>query len=73
MGFVKHSWDGMPFIEDKTMFRAICFARKMTKEGMGAGLAISKAARYYELPESDVAHWMGKCAAARKKHRGRIR
>lgn len=49
----------MDYIEDKDVYKAVMFARKMKQEGMSMGLAIYKAARYYGVNQQDVAHYMG--------------
>jgi hypothetical protein len=54
-------------IKDKTVFKAVSFARKMKSEGMAIGLAIYKAAKYYKVSQRDVAQEMGKLANAYKQ------
>ena len=49
----------MEYIEDKDVYKAVCYARKLKRDGMNAGLAIYKASRYYKVDSSDVAHYMG--------------
>ena len=49
----------MNFIEDKDVYAAVCFARRMIREGTNVGLAIYRASTYYEVSSSEVAHFIG--------------
>ena len=49
----------MEYIKDKDVYKAVMFARSMHREGMGMGLAIYKASRYYKVDQQDVAYYMG--------------
>lgn len=49
----------MEYIEDKDVFKAVSFARKLYREGVPIGLAVYKASRYYHVDQTDVAHYMG--------------
>lgn len=49
----------MDYIADKTLYKAVMFARKMTREGRSPSNAIRVASRYYDVDMSDVAHYMG--------------
>lgn len=49
----------MEYIADKDLYRAVMFAAKMVREGEYKGLAIKKAAYYYQVSMADVAHYLG--------------
>ena len=49
-----------PYIKDKTLFKAVCFARRLCADGIPIGLAIYKSAKYYKIREKDVAQEMGR-------------
>jgi hypothetical protein len=61
----------MDYIEDKELYKAVMFARKMIRQGKKPAIANSRAAQYYRLPVSDVAKYTGqtggRVAAAQKK------
>lgn len=42
----------------KRIFPAVMFARSMIRNGEAPGLAVYKAARYYNLEQSEVATWI---------------
>lgn len=60
----------MDYIPDKTLFKAVMFARKMMREGTPPGVANTRAAQYYRVSVSDVAHYTGQVASncAQRKH-----
>ena len=50
----------MDYIEDRDLYMAVMFARKMIRSRrLWAPLAIRKAARFYRVNTSDVAHYVG--------------
>lgn len=49
----------MDYIEDKELFKAVMFARRLIRQGTKPGLANSRAARYYRLSVADVARYTG--------------
>jgi hypothetical protein len=55
----------MPYIEDKNIYMAVCFALKL-KEQMPYGKAIWKAAGYYDVRINDVAYYLGKTGANKR-------
>jgi hypothetical protein len=62
----------MDFIPDKNLFKAVMFARDMIRDGTPAGVAISRAARYYGYESNEVARYVGQAAgtfAHRKRRR----
>ena len=54
------------YIEDKDLFKAVMFAKKMINSGQPAGLAIYKAARYYGVDQSEVARLAGQKRSSKK-------
>ena len=60
----------MPYIEDISVFRAVMFARHIIREGdKSTGVAISIAAQYYDVDQSEVAHHVGIAASnVNKRH-----
>lgn len=58
MSKAKHKY-AMDYIEDKDVYKAVMFARKMRRDGRSAENAIRIASRYYDVDMSDVAHFMG--------------
>jgi len=54
----------MPYIEDENVFKAVNFASSMIKKGTRNGLAIHKAANYYNVNQSEVASELGKRGAS---------
>lgn len=48
----------MEHINNKSLYAAVMFAKKMIRGGMAGGLAVYKAARYYGVSESDVAYYV---------------
>jgi len=51
--------DVMDYIPDKTLFKAVMFARKMIRGGTRPSIANSRAAKYYGVSISNVAHYTG--------------
>jgi len=49
----------MDYIDDKTVYAAVMFARRMIREGTPAAVAIRRAANYYGVYVSSVAHYVG--------------
>ncbi len=58
----------LPYISDKQTFKAVQFALKL-KEQMAYGLAIYKSSRYYGVPTSEIAHYLGKLGSGVKEYR----
>jgi hypothetical protein len=56
----------MPYIDDKTMFKAVKFAMAMRRDGLATELAISRSARYYGVAQRDVAHWLGRVGGRKR-------
>ena len=52
----------MDYISDKTLYKSVMFARKMIREGKQPRIANSRAAKYYGVSVSDVAHFTGQTA-----------
>jgi hypothetical protein len=61
----------MDYIPDKTLFKAVTFALKMMREGTPPAVANTRAARYYGVEVSDVAHYTGQAAGTCSGRRGR--
>ena len=59
----------MDYISDKPTYKAVMFARKMMRDGLRAPVAIRKAAYYYDVDMSDVAHYVGQ-VGGRKRQEG---
>lgn len=60
----------MDYIEDKTVYKAVTFARKMIRQGRYAPEAIRIAANYYDVCNREVAHYVGQVggtAAGRRR------
>ena len=53
----------MDYIADKTVYKAVMFARKLMRNGMKPGLANYKAARFYFVNTSQVARYTGQVGA----------
>jgi hypothetical protein len=63
----------MDYIPDRTLFKAVMFARRMMREGTAPGVANTRAAQYYGVSVADVAHHTGQAAgtsAGRRRRRG---
>lgn len=58
----------MGFIEDDSLFKAVSFASSMIKKGISVGLAVHKAANYYDVERSKVASELGKRGAKKSKY-----
>jgi hypothetical protein len=63
----------MDYIPDKTLFKAVMFALRMMREGTPPPVANTRAADYYRVGVSDVAHYTGQAGAACSRRRGRRR
>jgi len=57
----------MDFIEDKTLYKAVMFARMLIRKGKRPGLANYLAAKYYKVDISDVAHHVGQVGGRSKQ------
>ena len=69
MGY--RSYD-MPFIDDKALFAAVMWARKMIREDdVPAGVAINRAAAYYDVEPRYVAHYVGIAAQRIRERKAR--
>ncbi len=53
----------MDYIPDKTVFKAVMFARRMMQKGTSPPLANTKAAKYFRISVSEVAHYTGQNAS----------
>jgi hypothetical protein len=53
----------MEYIPNKRLFAAVMFARRMMREGVPPGVANTRAANYYQVAVSDVAHYTGQVGA----------
>jgi len=63
----------MDYIEDKTVYKAVMFARKMIRQGQSAPQAIRIAANYYDVCSHDVAHYVGQTGGTTAgRRRGRF-
>src|SRR5829696_7946678 len=49
----------MDYIPDKTLSKAVMFARRMIREGKPPGVANTRAADYHGVPVADVARHVG--------------
>ena len=49
----------MDYIPDKDLYKAVMFACKIMRGGTTPELAIRRAAKYYDVDMSDVAHYVG--------------
>ncbi len=59
--------EGMPYIKNKKVFKAVCYARVLTREKrLNIALAMHKAAKYYDVSIHEVAKYMGKFASNRR-------
>lgn len=56
----------MEFISDKTLFRAVMFARTIMRSGTAPALANYRAADFYRVKTEDVAHYTGQTASRSK-------
>ena len=59
----------MDYIPDRTLFKAVMFARKMIREGTPAATANYRAANYYKVSVSDVAHYSGQAGGTSRGRR----
>jgi hypothetical protein len=58
-----------PRVKGKTLFKALCFARVLYKDGFERGLAIYKSAKYYKVSVKDVAREMGRLGSHVREER----
>ena len=56
----------MDYIPDKTVYKAVMFARKMIREGTKPPIANTRAAKFYGVPVKDVAHYTGQTGINRR-------
>jgi hypothetical protein len=61
----------MGFIQDKRLYAAVMFARKMIRQKTTPQTAIYRAAKYYQCTISDVAHYVGQVASGVKNSKGK--
>jgi hypothetical protein len=59
------------YIPDRTLFKAVMFALRMMREGTPPAVANTRAAGYYGVAVSDVAHYTGQAGAAGSRRRNR--
>jgi hypothetical protein len=62
-------YDGLPFIADKRVFAAVMFALKMMRHDTPPAIANTRAANYYQVPVTEVAHYTGMAAAGVRDRR----
>jgi hypothetical protein len=60
-------YNGLPFIKDKEMFKAVQFAISMRRDGTPPAMANYRAANYYGYETNEVAHYTGIYANSRGK------
>ena len=56
----------MDYITNKTLLKAVMFARTMIRKGTPPGLANYRAAKHYGVSVSSVAHYVGQTAGTVK-------
>lgn len=56
----------MDYIPDKRIYKAVMFARKMTREGTRPQIAIARAAKFYDADPSDIASYMGQVGGRKR-------
>ena len=66
----KRRW-AMDYISDKTLFKAVMFARNMINEGTPAGIAIHRAAKYWRVETKDVAKYTAQTGGTCSHRKGR--
>jgi hypothetical protein len=54
----------------KPVFKAVCFARVMIRDGLPVGIAVYRASRFYNVSKTEVARALGQ-HAARVRENGR--
>jgi len=59
----------MDYIPDKSVFRAVMFARNMIRQGKEPSIAIRRASNYFDVDMTDVAHYVGQCGGRKEKKR----
>lgn len=60
----RRKWRDMPYIEDRDVYAAVMFARRLRRE-MSTPLAVHKAAKYYGVAQADVAYYMGQAVVVK--------
>lgn len=63
----------MDYIPDPTLFKAVMFARKLMRDGVPPPVANVRAANYYQVQVSDVAHHTGQTGGTHAHRRKRSR
>lgn len=56
----------MDYIPDKTLYKAVMFARQMIRNGKDPSHAIRYASKYYDVDMSDIAHYVGQVGGRKK-------
>jgi hypothetical protein len=59
----------MDYIPDRTLFKAVMFALRMMREGTPPAVANTRAAGYYGVGVSDVAHYTGQAGRTCSRRR----
>jgi len=59
----------LDYISDRTLFKAVMFARQMMREGTSARRSNAIAAKYYGKDVSDVARYTGQVASRCRNNR----
>ena len=59
----------MDYIDDKDLYKAVMFARKMIRDGTYPSHAIRKTSKYYKRDMGDIARYVGQCGARRANER----
>jgi len=49
----------MDYIADRSLYKAVMFARSMIRTGTRPNIANDRAGKYYQVSVSDVAHYVG--------------
>ncbi|MBZ0289213.1 MAG: hypothetical protein K8I30_16455 [Anaerolineae bacterium] len=63
----------MDWIDDKTVFKAVMFARNLIGKGLSPATANYRAANYYRVSVSEVARYVGQHASRTRLARQRGR
>ncbi len=61
----------MDYIRDRTLFKAVMFARRMMRQGTPPAIANTRAASYYRQSVASVAHYTGQVAGQCSRRRQR--
>lgn len=59
----------MDYIDDKDLFKAVMWARKMHRDGKDMSQAIRIASKYYDVDMSDIAHYVGQVGSRKKREK----